>query len=459
MQAHTYEPPAEYIALEQERLALALLATHETPAKAIATGGWRAEYFTSDEARETFARLQVADAPVTLEQLAGETVGDDRRDLAQLRAALADLAQRRALHLANLELAQALRAGLATLQRGETPDTPAAALITTYQEALARAARVLDVQAPTAGAPRTVADMIAGYWRRVAEYAETAPTGLRGLDDKLGGGFLPGRLVVLLGAPGYGKTTLANQVAEHVASAGRPVVYLTMEDTADTLLAKTIARVGALDYGAVLQGRERLRAEIAAALEQVGERPSASRLLYLESDSRLSLDALRETTRAHFARFPQAKGTAGLIVVDYLQRAARATSAASGAQLELRLAVSALTDALRDLAREQGATVLALASQNRASGYGSSSNVLSSGKESGDIEYGADVVMALADPGEGDRAKNGNGAPRPSFLKPRALYIAKNRQGEQGEVLLDWYAARQSFTMPDQGDMRETRRG
>ena len=38
-----------------------------------------------------------------------------------------------------------------------------------------------------------------------------ALTGIRGLDDVLGGGFTPNRLYLLEGMPGSGKTTLAFQ--------------------------------------------------------------------------------------------------------------------------------------------------------------------------------------------------------------------------------------------------------
>jgi circadian clock protein KaiC len=53
------------------------------------------------------------------------------------------------------------------------------------------------------------------------------PTGVPNLDRLIGGGLLRGALAIVVGPPGSGKTTLANQVAFTAAHAGRRVVVLT----------------------------------------------------------------------------------------------------------------------------------------------------------------------------------------------------------------------------------------
>jgi replicative DNA helicase len=246
--------------------------------------------------------------------------------------------------------------------------------------------------------------------------------------------------MILLGAPGKGKTTLANQWAERVANGGRPVLYVTLEDPAFALLAKTMARVCELDYGDVLHGKKEAREKIDDALAKVASRRSSQRLLYWQPTGRLSLAEMEERARVHFARFgPQAGGGPGLLVLDYLQKAARSL-VSSGAQGELRLAVSALTDQLGGLAQALDCTVLAIGSQNR-SGYvnGNNGSPLASAKESGDIEYGCDVLAAIID--DKNRALVTTGC------KPVGLYVAKNRLGESEWTLaLDWMPVRQQFT-------------
>ena len=101
---------------------------------------------------------------------------------------------------------------------------------------------------------QSVCDLLAEYWQHVAVRKICAPTGLASLNGALGGGLESKRLVVLLGAPGAGKTTLANRMADHIANAGRPVLYVTSEDRPHDLMAKTLARIGNVNYTAVLKG-------------------------------------------------------------------------------------------------------------------------------------------------------------------------------------------------------------
>jgi circadian clock protein KaiC len=54
-----------------------------------------------------------------------------------------------------------------------------------------------------------------------------APTGVRGFDEVLGGGVPQGSLVIVLGPPGSGKTTLANQMAFAAVRAGQRALVLT----------------------------------------------------------------------------------------------------------------------------------------------------------------------------------------------------------------------------------------
>lgn len=56
-------------------------------------------------------------------------------------------------------------------------------------------------------------------------------TGVAGLDDVLGGGFLPNRLYLVEGTPGAGKTTLALQFLMAGARAGEAVLYVTLSET------------------------------------------------------------------------------------------------------------------------------------------------------------------------------------------------------------------------------------
>lgn len=66
-------------------------------------------------------------------------------------------------------------------------------------------------------------------------------TGISGLDDVLEGGLLPGRLYVVSGPPGSGKTTFSTQFVAQGAARGEDALYVTMHETRSEL-ASDMAR-------------------------------------------------------------------------------------------------------------------------------------------------------------------------------------------------------------------------
>jgi circadian clock protein KaiC len=75
-------------------------------------------------------------------------------------------------------------------------------------------------------AKRKRPDVAANKHAKVA--IRKVPTGVRGLDEILGGGIPEFSFNVIAGTPGCGKTTLAHQIAFATASADKPVIYFTV---------------------------------------------------------------------------------------------------------------------------------------------------------------------------------------------------------------------------------------
>ena len=106
--------------------------------------------------------------------------------------------------------------------------------------------------------------------------ARARPTGVTELDRVLGGGLVPGAVVLLAGEPGVGKSTLLLEVAASYAASGRRVLYATGEESVGQVRLRA-DRTGAVRDELYLAAES----DLAAVLGHVDEvRP---RLLVVDS--------------------------------------------------------------------------------------------------------------------------------------------------------------------------------
>lgn len=99
-----------------------------------------------------------------------------------------------------------------------------------------------------------------------ASEAEFRPTSIGELDRVLGGGLVPGAVILMAGEPGVGKSTLLLQVAAAVARAhtSSPVLYMTGEESA-AQVKKRAERIDAISDGLYLAAES----DLGQALGQV----------------------------------------------------------------------------------------------------------------------------------------------------------------------------------------------
>jgi len=96
--------------------------------------------------------------------------------------------------------------------------------------------------ASAAVAPIALGDVAAAEQARLS-------TGIGELDNVLGGGIVPGSLVLIGGAPGIGKSTLTTMALANLVAAGRRTLYVSAEESA----AQIRLRAERLTVGAALQ--------------------------------------------------------------------------------------------------------------------------------------------------------------------------------------------------------------
>ncbi len=100
-----------------------------------------------------------------------------------------------------------------------------------------------------------------------ADAEPRATTGIAEFDRVLGGGIVPGSLVLIGGEPGSGKSTLVSQVAAHLAAAGVRVLYVTGEESARQTRLR-MERLGTLSAGLLLLAENNLDVIVRAIEEQ-----------------------------------------------------------------------------------------------------------------------------------------------------------------------------------------------
>ncbi|MCW2953760.1 MAG: repair protein RadA, partial [Conexibacter sp.] len=97
------------------------------------------------------------------------------------------------------------------------------------------------------------------------------PTGIGELDRVLGGGIVPGSLVLIGGSPGIGKSTLTTMALANLVSAGRRALYVSAEESAAQIKLRAerlpgdalqIPVIAETDLGVVLATLERERPEV-----------------------------------------------------------------------------------------------------------------------------------------------------------------------------------------------------
>tara|TARA_B100000963_G_scaffold361727_1_gene399021 strand:- start:1967 stop:3388 length:1422 start_codon:yes stop_codon:yes gene_type:complete len=213
------------------------------------------------------------------------------------------------------------------------------------------------------------------------------PTGLKDLDEKLGG-LHKSDLVILAGRPSMGKTALATNIAYHAAQnimkneKKSSVAFFSLEMSSEQLSTRILSEQARIRSDDIRRGK--------VTEEEISRYIETSRNIY---NLPLFIDetpAITIATLSNRARRIKRLFGVSLIVVDYIQLMRANSNKNEGRVQE----ISEITQGLKALAKELGVPILALSQLSRAVEQRDDKQPqLADLRESGSIEQDADVVM------------------------------------------------------------------
>lgn len=248
------------------------------------------------------------------------------------------------------------------------------------------------------------------------------PTGYFALDNILAG-LQKSDLVILAARPSFGKTTLALDIARHVATKGKtPVGIFSLEMSKEQLVDRLICSEANIDLWKLRTGHLSSDGEdddfsrIGQAMAVLSEAP-----IFIDDAGSSNIMEMRT-----MARRLQAEHKLGLIIIDYLQLMEGRNSRENRVQ-----EISEISRSLKGLARELNIPVIALSQLSRAvESRDDHTPRLSDLRESGSIEQDADVVMFIH---RASRYKKDVDINEKNIVD---IIIAKHRNGPVGQIQL-----------------------
>jgi replicative DNA helicase len=210
-------------------------------------------------------------------------------------------------------------------------------------------------------------------------------TGFKNLDE-LTGGLYPG-LYIIGAISSLGKTTFIHQMGDQLAAMGDHVLFFSLEQNRLEMVTKSLSRITARNnkekaISAIKIRGGRLTPEVLAAAEEYNK--IADHISVIECNFDVNIYSIIDYTKQYMT----ATGTKPVVIVDYLQIIPPTDPRQSDKEK-----TDNIVRGLKKLQSENDLVVFVISSLNRA-------NYLQpidfeSFKESGGIEYTADVVWGL----------------------------------------------------------------
>ncbi|MGI5936695.1 MAG: replicative DNA helicase [Oscillospiraceae bacterium] len=246
------------------------------------------------------------------------------------------------------------------------------------------------------------------------------PTGLTDLDETILG-LNKGELILIASRPGMGKTSIALNIALHVAkTTSKTVAIFSLEMAREQLATRLLAGESMVDSQKLLTGR---------LTQEEWRRIGAAATVLSSTDIRV--DDNPSLTVADMNAQCRRIENLGLVVIDYLQLIQSAGNGKTYSNESRTQVVSEMSRMLKIMAKELNVPVLCLSQLSRANESRQNKRpVLSDLRESGAIEQDADIVIGLYRDGYyNTETENPNLA---------EAIVLKNRHGKICTIELIW---------------------
>ncbi len=264
--------------------------------------------------------------------------------------------------------------------------------------------------------PRSALDVLTNLNERIAsgniDEFQPIATGFVPLDKTIGGGLRPGELMLIGGAQGQGKTTMALQMARNAAASGQATaLYVCFEHEEEYLIQRLIAMESALAHLPKKSGAVKIqdvKTEVLGSYTASAEagtraklganprlRPSLERIARYGSNLFLLRGTATQSTVENMRALVQEhRGDDGrrlILFVDYLQKVPVIPEPADEAEK-----VTRIVSGLKDIALSSGIPVVAIVAADRE---GLKAQRLRNHhlRGSSAINYESDIILILND--------------------------------------------------------------
>lgn len=228
-------------------------------------------------------------------------------------------------------------------------------------------------------------------------------------------------LIFIASRPGMGKTSIALNIATHVAkTSGKAVAVFSLEMSREQLCLRLLSGESFVDNKKLQTGRlsDSEWNKVAAAAAAI-----SSYDIRIDDNPTLSVADMNAQCR-------RVKNL-GLVVIDYLQLLQSASGGSMRSNENRQQVVSDISRAMKIMAKELNVPVVCLSQLSRANEARSNKRpMLSDLRESGSIEQDADIVLGLYRDDYYNKETD--------KVNLAECIVLKNRRGETGTVELQW---------------------